>query len=64
MGPVIIIITPYFTLTLIPAYFGKDMLLLELGVILYLVGYFNYFLLIFGFIAVIIKIKIVAKLFS
>jgi len=40
------------------------MLPLELGVILYPVSYFNYFFPIFGFITVIIEIKIIAKLFS
>jgi len=64
MGFVIIIITLYFAPALIPAYFGKNMLLLKLGVILYLVGYFNYFFSIFRFITVIIEIKIVTKLFS
>jgi len=37
---------------------------LELRVILYLVGYFDYFLLIFRFIIIIIEIKMVMKLFN
>ena len=57
INPVIIIITPYFVSALIPTYFGKNILPLELKVILYLIGYFNHLLLIFGFIIIIIKIK-------
>ena len=64
IGPAIVIITPRFVSTLVPAYLGKDILPLELGVILYLIGYFNHFFPIFGFITVIIEIKIVAKLFG
>ena len=64
IGSVIIIITPYFASVLILIYFGKDMFPLELRVILYLVGYFDYFLLIFRFIIIIIEIKMVMKLFN
>ena len=64
IGSTIIIITLRFASALVPAYLGKNIFPLKLGVILYPVGYFNHLLPIFGFIAVIIKIEIVAKLFG
>jgi len=64
IGFVIVVITLCFTFTLVSAYFGKNMLSLELGITLYLIGYFNYFFPIFGFIIIIIKVEMVAKLFG
>jgi len=64
MGPAIIVITPYLAPALVPAYFGKNILPLELGITLYLVGYFDYFFPVFGFIAIMIEVEMVVKLFG
>ena len=64
IGFVIVVITFCFVPALVSVYFGKDILPLELGVILYLIGYFDYFFPIFGFITIIIKIEMVTKFFS
>ena len=64
IGSAIIIITFYLVSALVLVYFGKDILLLELGITLYSVGYFNHFFLVFRFIVVIIKVEIVIKLFG
>jgi len=64
MGLAIVVITSCLAPALVPAHLGKDMLPLELGITPYLVGHFDHLLPVFGFIAVMIEVEMVAKLFG